>query len=190
MQVCVVDAETGAEMDPNSQEGGELLVKSPLVMSHYWNKPEKTSEAIIKLPGKGHGWFRTGDIARLDEEGYIYIMDRKKDIIIRGGENISCAEVESACYTNPKVHECAVFGIKEERLGEVVGLAIVPKSGVDSITADEVLETMTPHLAKFKLPEKNHIFFRNELPRGATGKILKRVVRDEINELVGAKAKL
>lgn len=186
----MVDSESGEVINPASEAGGELLIKSPLVMSHYWNKPDKTAEAIIEVPGKGHGWFRTGDIARVDEDGYIHIMDRKKDIIIRGGENISCAEVESACYTNPKVHECAVFGIKHERLGEVVGLAVVPKMGVDFVTAQEVLDSMTAHLAKFKLPEKRYIFFRKELPRGATGKILKRVVRDEINELVHAQSKL
>ncbi len=150
-------------------------------MSHYWNKREKTVEAIITVPGKGHGWFRTGDIARIDDEGYIYIMDRAKDLIIRGGENISCAEVEAAFFSCDKVMELAAFAIKDDRLGERVGVMFVPKKG-QSLSRPELLNFVQGKLANFKIPKPEDMFFQNEiLPRGATGKILKRAIREEIN---------
>merc|ERR1719174_2676937 len=159
-----------------AEQRGELLIKSPLTMSHYWNKPKKTSDAIVSVPGHGDGWFRSGDVAKLDAEGFLYILDRVKDIIIRGGENISCAEVETAFYRNDSVHECAAFGIKDERLGEVVGLMVYFKAGATPLSA-------------FKIPlEKNVFFTETTLPRGATGKILKRAIRDKINAALAAAA--
>ena len=110
---------------------GELCIKSPANILGYWNKPEATAEAFVD------GWFHTGDVAYLDEEGFLYIVDRIKDIIIRGGENISCLEVEAAIYAHPGVHEVAVFGLPDARLGEIVGAAVVLREGVE-LTADEL----------------------------------------------------
>lgn len=182
VSACVVDPEATLAMAKPLPAGerGELLLKSPLIMSHYWNKPQQTAENIITLSEEhgGHGWFRTGDVAKIDEDGYIHILDRVKDMIIRGGENISCAEVESAAFEFDSVLECAAFGIKNERLGEVVGLAVLPKQGM-TLDIPALIATMKARLAKFKLPTETDVFLMSEaLPRGATGKILKRVLRD------------
>jgi long-chain acyl-CoA synthetase len=150
-------------------ERGELCIKSPANIVGYWNKPEETAEAFVD------GWFHTGDVAYLDEEGFLYIVDRIKEIIIRGGENISCLEVEAAIYAHPGVHEVAVFGLPDERLGEIVGAAVVLREGTE-ITAAELREYLAPHLAAFKIPA--HIWFRTEqLPRIASGKIFKRQIK-------------
>ncbi len=150
-------------------ERGEVCVKSPVNVVGYWNKPEATAEAFID------GWFHTGDVAYLDEDGFLYIVDRIKEIIIRGGENISCLEVEAAIYTHPAVLEAAVFGLPDERLGEIVGAAIVLKEG-ESLGAAELRDFLADHLAGFKIPA--HIFFRTEqLPRIASGKIFKRQLK-------------
>ncbi len=186
VQACIIDQDAGAsptgELPKNTP--GELLIKGPLVMSHYWNKREKTDDSIITVPGKGHGWFRTGDIARIDDEGYIYIMDRAKDLIIRGGENISCAEVEAAFFSYDKVMELAAFAIKDDRLGERVGVMFVPKKG-QTLSQPELLQHVQGKIAGFKIPKPEDMFFQNEiLPRGATGKILKREVRNQINDML------
>lgn len=182
VELCVVDPDTGVRMAAG--ERGELLMRSPLVMSHYWNKPDKTAEAIIEVEGLGAGWFRSGDIAELDAENFIYIKDRAKDIIIRGGENISCAEVESAFMSvNGDIVEAAAFGVKEERLGEIVGIMLLMRAGTPedgAALAASVKESGL--LASFKLPAAENIFFtQSPLPRGATGKTLKREIRDTIN---------
>jgi len=188
------DLETGEIIPPGKGEG-ELLIKSSLIMNHYWQKPKKTDTAIVEIKGHGQGWFRTGDIAEIDKDGYIYLKDRAKDIIIRGGENISCAEVESAFFesSGEYILECAVFGIKDNRLGEVPGIVVVLKPGIKNVSACVLYERVQNKIAKFKIPKIEHILFsENILPRGATGKILKRVVRDKVNEALslGAKAKL
>jgi acyl-CoA synthetase (AMP-forming)/AMP-acid ligase II len=150
---------------------GELCIKSPANIVGYWNKPEATAEAFVE------GWFHTGDVAYLDEEGFLYIVDRIKDIIIRGGENISCLEVEAAIYAHPGVHEVAVFGLPDTRLGEIVGAAVVVRTGVE-LTADELRADLGKHLASFKIPAR--IWFRTEqLPRIASGKIFKRQIKAE-----------
>ncbi len=150
---------------------GELCIKSPANILGYWNKPEATAQAFVD------GWFHTGDVAYLDAEGFLYIVDRIKDIIIRGGENISCLEVEAAIYAHPGVHEVAVFGLPDARLGEIVGAAVVVRTGVE-LTADELRAELGKHLASFKIPAR--IWFRTEqLPRIASGKIFKRQIKAE-----------
>lgn len=150
-------------------ERGEVCMKSPANVLGYWNKPEATAEAFVD------GWFHTGDIGYMDEDGFLYIVDRLKEIIIRGGENISCLEVEAALYTHPDVFEAAVFGLPDERLGECVGAAVVPRDGAE-LDAPALRGYLAEHLAAFKIPE--HIWFRDEqLPRIATGKIFKRQLK-------------
>jgi long-chain acyl-CoA synthetase len=158
-------------------ERGELCIKSPANILCYWNKPEATAEAFVD------GWFHTGDVAYLDEDGFVYIVDRIKEIINRGGENISCVEVEAAIYAHPGIHEVAVFGLPDDRLGEIVGAAIVLRDGVE-MTADELRAYLAGHVASFKIPA--HIWFRTEqLPRIASGKIFKRQIKaDYAAELV------
>ena len=159
VEVCVVDIE-GPNEDgtykyiATTDTRGELLIRGALVMKEYWNKPEKNREALVAVDAnKGGGWFRTGDIATLDNENYIYIVDRLKDLIIRGGENISCAEVESSFYNHPHVLECAAFGMKDSRLGERVGICIVLKKGSPSTaTKQEFIKHAGQTMAKFKIP--------------------------------------
>ena len=112
-------------------ERGEIWIKGPNLIRGYWNKPEATAETLVD------GWLRTGDLGRLDEEGFVYIEDRAKDMILRGGENVYSAEVEAAIYEHPAVYEAAVFGVPHERLGEEVAVAIVPRAGM-TIDPDEL----------------------------------------------------
>jgi long-chain acyl-CoA synthetase len=173
IDVKIVDPEDPSkEVPPNTP--GEVLIRGITVMKEYLNKSEKTIEAMSK-----DGWFRSGDIGRLDDTGALYIMDRLKDLIIRGGENISCAEVESAIYEHPSVMECAVFAMPDERLGEVVAAAIVLKDGAPKFTAAEMILHCQGNLAKFKVPTEMYIW-NEQLPRGATGKIPKRTIRDQL----------
>jgi acyl-CoA synthetase (AMP-forming)/AMP-acid ligase II len=152
-------------------ERGEVCIKSPANVVGYWNKPEATAEAFID------GWFHTGDVGYMDEDGFVYIVDRIKDIIIRGGENISCIEVEAAIYSHPDVVEAAVFGLPDERLGEIVGAAVVPREGAQ-LDAGTLREHLAPHLAGFKIPA--HIWLRGDaLPRIASGKIFKRQLKSD-----------
>jgi long-chain acyl-CoA synthetase len=159
-------------------ERGEICIKSTANVRGYWNKPEATAEAFVA------DWFHSGDVGYLDDEGFLYIVDRIKDIIIRGGENISCIEVEAAIYAHPAVEEAAVFGLPDERLGEVVGSAVVLRPGA-ALSAAELQGYLKEHLAGFKIPL--HIWFRPEqLPRIASGKIFKRQLKaDYANELAG-----
>jgi long-chain acyl-CoA synthetase len=162
-----VEAEDGRELALG--ERGELCIKSPGNVLGYWNKPEATAEAFV------NGWFHTGDVAYMDEDGFVYIVDRIKEIIIRGGENISCIEVEAAIYQHPDIHEVAVFGLPDERLGEIVGAVIVLREGAE-MTTDDLRDYLAQHLASFKIPA--HVWFRAEqLPRIASGKIFKRQIK-------------
>jgi len=181
VEVKVVDLDTGATLGPN--ERGELLIRSNLVMKEYWNKPEATAKAITE-----DGFFRSGDIATIDSEGFIYIVDRAKDIIIRGGENISCTEVEDVIYTNKAVRECAVFGIPDDRLGEVVGVLVMLRKPCSST---ELVDFLKGKLAPFKIPSPSHVYFTDKpLPRGATGKIMKRAIKAKILESTKPHSKL
>ena len=166
----VIDAD-GNDLPAGSL--GELCVKGGNVIKGYLNREEATAESIQQ------GWLRTGDIARIDEEGFVYIVDRAKDMVLRGGENIYCAEVESAVFKHDGVAECTVFGVEDDRLGEEVGIAIVQADGV-SLSDDEIRDHCAKLLAKFKIPR--YIWLRSEpLPRNASGKFLKRELRDSLD---------
>ena len=170
MEVAVLDA-TGAPVPPGSQ--GEIAFRGPNLFRGYWNKPEATAEAFTD-----DGWLRTGDIGRLDDEGFIYVEDRAKDVVIRGGENIGTAEVEAVLYEHPDVYEAAVFGIPHHRLGEELVAAVVLRDGA-AATEAELADHVGDHLAGFKVPTRWELR-AEQLPRGATGKILKRQLRDEV----------
>ncbi len=151
---------------------GELCIRGPHVFVEYHNKPEATAEAIDP-----EGWFHTGDVAIIDEDGFVSIVDRAKDVVIRGGENVGSAEVEAAIAKHPGVHECAVFGVPHERLGEEVAVAIFPIAGAE-IDTEELRSFAGESLAAFKVPA--HVFVHDApLPKNPNGKILKRVLREQ-----------
>jgi long-chain acyl-CoA synthetase len=147
-------------------ERGEIWMKSPTLIRGYWNKPEATESTLV------NGWLRTGDLGYIDDEGFLYIEDRLKDMILRAGENVYSAEVESAIYEHPAVYEAAVFGLPHERLGEEVAVAVMLKPGM-MLSEGELHAHLHPRLASFKIPTR--IAFTGEaLPRNAAGKFLKR----------------
>lgn len=151
---------------------GELCVRGAVVIKGYLNRPEATADAIQD------GWFRTGDIAEIDDDGFVYIVDRAKDMVLRGGENVYCSEVEAAIYEHAAVAEAAVFGLPDDRLGEIVVAAIVLAPGA-SLDHAELSAFLGDKLAKYKIPER--VWFLNEpLPRNANGKFLKRELRDSL----------
>ncbi len=149
-------------------EVGEIAIRGHNVMKGYWGRPDATAEAISE-----DGWFSSGDLARMDEDGYFFIVDRKKDMIIRGGFNIYPRELEEVLYEHPAVREAAVVGIPHAELGEEVGAAVALKDGVDA-TAEELREFVKAQVAAYKYPRK--IWFLDDLPKTATGKILKREI--------------
>jgi long-chain acyl-CoA synthetase len=153
-------------------EVGEIQLSGPMLIRGYWNRPEATAEAIVD------GWLKTGDLGYIDDEGFVFIVDRAKDMVLRGGENVYCAEVEAQIYEFDGVHECAVFGLPHERLGEEVVAAVMVEPGTTLDTA--ALEAfLAARMATFKIPTQ--WFVQSEpLVRGATGKILKREIRDRI----------
>jgi long-chain acyl-CoA synthetase len=146
---------------------GEIAIRGHNVMKGYWGKPEATAEAIPD------GWFRTGDLAKVDEDGYFYIVDRKKDLIIRGGYNVYPREIEEVLYEHPAVAEVAVVGIPHDDLGEEVGAAVALKPGM-SATPDELRAFVRERVAAYKYPRQ--VWLVPELPKGPTGKILRREV--------------
>jgi len=151
---------------------GELWIKGPNVVRGYWGKPEETASTFT------NGWLHSGDVARLDDEGFIYIVDRSKDMVIRGGENVYCVEVENALYDHPAVAECAVLGVPHPVLGEEVGAVVVLRAGA-KITADELAAFARERIAGFKVPTR--MWFRaTALPRNPAGKALKRELRAEV----------
>ncbi len=149
-------------------EPGEIVMRGPFVMKGYWNRDDATREVM------GDGWFHTGDIATVDEDGYFFIVDRKKDLIIRGGYNVYPREIEEVLYTHPGVLEVAVVGVAHHSLGEEVGAAIVLKDG-EQVTTDDLREFAKAKVAAYKYPRV--VWFLDELPKGATGKILKREIQ-------------
>jgi long-chain acyl-CoA synthetase len=157
--------EDGAEVPAG--EVGEIVIRGHNVMKGYWERPEATAEAIRD------GWLSTGDMARVDEDGYFFIVDRKKDLIIRGGYNVYPREVEEVLYEHPAVREAAVVGMPDDDLGEEVGAAVALKEGREA-GADELQAFVREHVAAYKYPRR--IWFVDELPKGPTGKILKREI--------------
>ena len=150
---------------------GELVIRGPNLMQGYWNRPEATAEALAG------GWFHTGDLARLDEEGDLTIVERKKDMFISGGENVYPAEVENALFELAPVSEAAVVGIPDEKWGEVGRAVVVLKEG-QTLTEAEVLDHLRGRLARFKVPKQ--VVFTDRLPRNAAGKVLKTELRDRL----------
>ena len=167
LQIDVRD-EVGRSVPVGDQ--GEIWFKGPNLIRGYWNRPDATAETIVD------GWLRTGDIGRVDDEGFVYVEDRAKDMILRGGENVYCAEVEAAIYEHPAVHEAAVFGVPHERLGEEVAAVVVPQAAA-AVTAEEIRAHVAERLASFKVPSRVAIW-GHALPRNPAGKVLKRDLRD------------
>jgi long-chain acyl-CoA synthetase len=149
-------------------EVGEIAIRGHNVMKGYLNRPEATAEAI-----DADGWFYTGDIARVDAQWRFYIVDRKKDLIIRGGYNVYPREVEEVLYAHPAVAEVVVIGVPHPELGEEVAAAVRQKPGAE-VSADELREYAKAHVAAYKYPRQ--VWFVDELPKGPTGKILKREI--------------
>lgn len=171
LQSKLID-ELGNDVPAGPEAVGELCVKGAVVIKGYLNKPEATAEAI---PDR---WFRTGDIAKIDDDGFVFIVDRAKDMVLRGGENIYCSEVEAAIYKHPAVAEAAVFSVPDDRLGEDVGVAIVLVDG-ESLDNDGLRAHLEPLLAKFKIP--SHVWFLDEpLPQNANGKFVKRTLQEQL----------
>ena len=152
-------------------------MRGPILLGEYWNRPEATAEAFIEVKGDAGGpWFRSGDLARMDDDGYLFIVDRKKDMFISGGENVYPAEVEQALFQLEEIAETAVIGVPDDRWGEV-GLAVVVLKEGRELTPKEVLESLSRRLAKYKIPKR--IVFTKALPRNAAGKVLKNRLREQ-----------
>jgi long-chain acyl-CoA synthetase len=165
VQMRVVDLD-GVEVPQGKT--GEIQIRGHNVMKGYWNLPDATTATITP-----DGWLNTGDVGRIDEDGYFYIVDRTKDMIIRGGYNVYPREIEEVLYEHPAVAEAAVIGIPHDSLGEEVGAAVALKKGA-SITADELREYVKARVAAYKYPRL--VWLVDALPKGPTGKLLKREI--------------
>ena len=152
-------------------EVGEICIKGPIIMKGYWNKPEATAETLVD------GWLRTGDIGYLDDEGFLFITDRKKDMIIRGGENIYCVEIEERLVGHAEIADAAVYGVPHDELGEEVKATVQLETGSD-LDAAGVRAWVAGALADFKVPAYVDLTFE-KLPRNASGKLLKNALRGE-----------
>ena len=168
VEIRVVDDEMN---DVPQGEVGEIVYLGPLLMKEYWNRPAETAEAF-----RG-GWFHSGDLVRQDGDGYVYVVDRKKDMIVSGGENIYCAEVENVLAAHPKVAEVSIIGVPDPKWGEIPLAVVVPDDPADPPTSAEVEEYCRAHLAHYKRPR--HVTIVDALPRNASGKVLKTRLRDE-----------
>ena len=165
----IVDLETGEKDLPPGEEG-ELCIRGPQVMKGYWNRPEETRKALR------NGWLYTGDIARMDEEGYFYIVDRKKDMIICSGYNVYPREIEEVLYQYPKIQEACILGVPDPYRGETVKAFVVLKEK-EKATAEEIIEYCQKNMAKYKVPTS--VEFRQELPKSHVGKVLRKILREE-----------
>jgi long-chain acyl-CoA synthetase len=174
----IVDVETGARELPIG-EPGELVIQGPQVMKGYWNMPEETAEVLRD------GWLHTGDVARMDEDGYFYIVDRKKDMISTSGYNVYPREVEEVLYEHEGVAEAVAIGVEDEYRGETVKAFVVRKSG-NGVTEEEILAFCKERLAPYKTPKA--VEFRDELPKSTVGKLLRRVLADEERAKIEASA--
>jgi long-chain acyl-CoA synthetase len=173
----VVDVETGSEEMPVG-ESGELVIKGPQVMQGYWNMPEETAETLKD------GWLHTGDVARMDEDGYFYIVDRKKDMIVAGGYNVYPREIEEVLFEHEEVAEAVAIGIPDEYRGETVKAFVVRKPD-GGVTEEEILAFCKERLAPYKTPKA--VEFRDELPKSTVGKLLRRVLTEEEKARAGTK---
>jgi fatty-acyl-CoA synthase len=165
-EVKIVDKE-GKEVKPG--EVGEIIIKGPTLMSGYWNRPDLTAETIRE------GWLYTGDLARKDEEGYIYIVDRERDMYISGGENVYPAEIEKVLFAHSKILDAAAVGVPDAKWGEVGKAFIVLKPG-ETMTEEEALQFLKGKVGKYKIPK--YVEFVEELPKTASGKIQKFLLKD------------
>jgi long-chain acyl-CoA synthetase len=165
--VCIVDTE-GAVVPPG--EVGEIAVRTPRLMQGYCSEDDVTAQTIV------NGWLHTRDLGWMDADGYLYLAGRKDDLIIRGGENISPAEVEAVLYTHPAIEEAAIIGIPDVDWGEQVMAIIVPRSG-SPLTAEEVIDWCHQRLASFKKPAM--VQFVSALPRNGLGKVLRKELREK-----------
>ncbi len=161
--------ENGEEVSWNGKEVGEIIAKGPTITPGYWRLPEETEKAFKD------GWFYTGDLATIDPDGYINIVDRKKDMIITGGENVYSTEVENVIYQHPAVYEVAVIGVPDEKWGEAVKAIVVLKEG-ERATEEDIIQFCKKHLAGYKVPKS--VDFVKELPKTGSGKIAKRLLRE------------
>ncbi|MDO8955850.1 MAG: long-chain fatty acid--CoA ligase [Deltaproteobacteria bacterium] len=165
----IVDLETGEKDLPPGEEG-ELCIRGPQVMLGYWNRPEETEKTLR------NGWLYTGDIGRMDEEGYFYIVDRKKDMIICSGYNVYPREIEEVLYQYPKIQEACIVGVPDPYRGETVKAFVVLKEK-EQATAEEIIEFCRKNMARFKVPTV--VEFRKELPKSHVGKVLRKILREE-----------
>ena len=166
-EVRVVDRQ-GQDVAPDGKTVGEIVARSNVVMKGYWKQPEETAEVLKR------GWFHTGDLATVDSEGYLMIVDRKKDIIVRGGENISSIEIERALFAHPDVLECAVIAVPDSKWGESPKALVVPRQGAD-LSEQALRQYCRQKLAAYKVPSSVELL--TSLPKGGTGKIQKRALR-------------
>jgi long-chain acyl-CoA synthetase len=165
VEMKVID-DAGGEVPQG--EVGEIVIRGHNIMKGYWNRPDATAESI-----DADGWFKTGDMAKVDEDGYFFIVDRKKDMIIRGGYNVYPREIEEVLYEHPAVREGAVVGVAHAELGEEVAACVALKPGAE-VTAEQLRDYVKERVAAYKYPR--HVWFVEELPKGPTGKILKREI--------------
>jgi acyl-CoA synthetase (AMP-forming)/AMP-acid ligase II len=154
-------------------EIGEILARGPNIMMGYYKEPEATEQTLKE------GWLHTGDLGKLDDEGFLYIVDRKKDMIISGGENVYPREIEDVLYTHPKIVEAAVIGLPDPSWGESIHAVITLKQGED-MSGEEVIDHCKSHIASFKKPKS--VEFVDKLPRTSAGKVLKRILREKALE--------
>ncbi|MBV9684643.1 MAG: AMP-binding protein, partial [Solirubrobacterales bacterium] len=162
----------------DEQDGvGEIAIRGHNVMKGYWRRPDATAEAM-----DSHGWFKTGDVARVDEDGYFFIVDRKKELVIRGGFNIYPREIEEVLYEHPAVREAAVIGVPHAELGEEVGAAVALKTGADASPA-ELRDFVKQRVAAYKYPRL--VWLIDELPKGPTGKIIRREIKPPASPAAG-----